>query len=83
MEVTGFKKSQLQVYLNDLVRLEYLKQIGFANKGFKYKISYNDNIMRVRKDLKEEFAKQLRQLKLDANGSHRKLNGSKTETTEV
>jgi hypothetical protein len=83
MEVTGFKKSQLQVYLNDLVRLEYLKQIGFANKGFKYKISYNDNIMRVRKDLKEEFAKQLRQLKLDANGSQRKLNGSKMETAVV
>lgn len=83
MEVTGFKKSQLQVYLNDLVRLEYLKQIGFANKGFKYKISYNDNIMRVRKDLKEEFAKQLRQLKSDTNGSQRKLNGSKTETTVV
>jgi len=83
MEVTGFKKSQLQVYLNDLVRLEYLKQIGFANKGFKYKISYNDNIMRVRKDLKEEFAKQLRQLKLDANGSQRKLNGSKTEAKTI
>ena len=83
MEVTGFKKSQLQVYLNDLVRLEYLKQIGFANKGFKYKISYNDNIMRVRKDLKEEFAKQLRQLKLDANGSQRKLNGSKMETKTI
>lgn len=83
MEVTGFKKSQLQVYLNDLVRLEYLKQIGFANKGFKYKISYNDNIMRVRKDLKEEFAKQLRQLKSDTNGSQRKLNGSKTETAVV
>jgi DNA primase catalytic core len=83
MEVTGFKKSQLQVYLNDLVRLEYLKQIGFANKGFKYKISYNDNIMRVRKDLKEEFAKQLRQLKLDANGSQRKLNGSQTETKTI
>ncbi|WP_411812421.1 CHC2 zinc finger domain-containing protein [Chryseobacterium scophthalmum] len=76
MEVTGFKKSQLQVYLNDLVRLEYLKQIGFANKGFKYKISYNDNIQRVRKDLKEEFAKQIKQLKSEANGSRRKLNGS-------
>ena len=83
MEVTGFKKSQLQVYLNDLVRLEYLKQIGFANKGFKYKISYNDNIMRVRKDLKEEFAKQLRQLKTEAKGSQRKLNGSKTETKTI
>lgn len=81
MEVTGFKKSQLQVYLNDLVRLEYLKQIGFANKGFRYKISYNDNIMKVRKDLKEEFAKQIKQLKSEANGSQRKPNGSKTETT--
>ncbi len=63
MEVTGFKKTQLQFYLNDLVRLEYLKQIGFANKGFKYKISYSDNILRIRKDLKEEFEKQLQELK--------------------
>ncbi|CAD7807235.1 DNA primase [Chryseobacterium aquaeductus] len=63
MEVTGFKKTQLQFYLNDLVRLEYLKQIGFANKGFKYKISYSDNIQKVRKDLKEAFNKQLEELK--------------------
>jgi len=63
MEVTGFKKTQLQFYLNDLVRLEYLKQIGFANKGFKYKISYSDNIQKVRKDLKEAFTKQLEDLK--------------------
>lgn len=63
MEVTGFKKTQLQFYLNDLVRLEYLKQIGFANKGFRYKISYSDNIQKVRKDLKEAFGKQLEELK--------------------
>ncbi|WP_294315198.1 CHC2 zinc finger domain-containing protein [uncultured Chryseobacterium sp.] len=63
MAVTGFKKTQLQFYLNELVRLEYLKQIGFANKGFTYKISYNDNIQRVRKDLKEAFIKQLEELK--------------------
>ncbi len=63
MEVTGFKKTQLQFYLNDLVRLEYLKQIGFANKGFRYKISYNDNIQKVRKDLKEAFTKQIKELK--------------------
>lgn len=66
MEVTGFKKTQLQFYLNDLVRLEYLKQIGFANKGFKYQISYSDNIQKVRKDLKEAFTKQLEQLKVNA-----------------
>ncbi|MGS0749229.1 hypothetical protein [Halpernia sp. GG3] len=63
MEVTGFKKTQLQFYLNDLVRLEYLKQIGFANKGFRYKISYSDNIQKVRKELKEAFAKQVEELK--------------------
>ena len=63
MEVTGFKKTQLQFYLNDLVRLEYLKQIGFANKGFRYKISYSDNIQKVRKELKEAFAKQVDELK--------------------
>jgi len=63
MEVTGFKKTQLQFYLNDLVRLEYLKQIGFANKGFKYKISYSDNIQKVRKELKDSFTKQLEELK--------------------
>lgn len=66
MEITGFKKTQLQFYLNELVRLEYLKQIGFANKGFKYKISYNDNIQRVRKELKDSFTKQLEELKLNA-----------------
>lgn len=76
MEVTGFKKTQLQFYLNDLVRLEYLKQIGFANKGFRYKISYSDNIQKVRKDLKEAFGKQIGELKVNATEHKRTLNGS-------
>ena len=80
MEITGFKKTQLQFYLNELVRLEYLKQIGFANKGFKYKISYNDNIQRVRKELKDSFTKQLEQLKLNATEHKRTLNGNQTNT---
>ena len=67
MEITGFKKTQLQFYLNDLVRLEYLKQIGFANKGYKYKISYNDNIQKIRKELKEAFTKQLEKLKVNTS----------------
>lgn len=78
MEITGFKKTQLQFYLNELVRLEYLKQIGFANKGFRYKISYSDNIQKVRKDLKEAFGKQLEELKLNATEHKRTPNGSKT-----
>ncbi|PWW19221.1 DNA primase [Chryseobacterium sp. AG844] len=80
MEITGFKKTQLQFYLNELVRLEYLKQIGFANKGFKYRISYSDNIQKVRKDLKEAFTKQLEQLKSNATEHKRTPNGSKTNT---
>lgn len=57
MEYTGFKKSQLQVYLNELVRLEYLKQKGFVNKGFTYKIGYSDDIGKVRQELKDHFKK--------------------------
>lgn len=69
METTGFKKSQLQVYLNDLVRLEYLKQKGFVNKGFTYKIGYSDDIQKVRQELKEHFRKIIEKLKPEANGS--------------
>lgn len=69
MESTGFKKSQLQVYLNELVRLEYLKQKGFVNKGFTYKIGYSDDIQKVRQELKEHFHKIIEKLKPDANGN--------------
>ena len=73
MEVTGFKKSQLQVYLNELVRYGYLKQTGHPNKGFKYKMSYNDDIKKVRNDLKTHFKDQVSQLRAEASGN-------KTET---
>lgn len=69
MEYTGFKKSQLQVYLNELVRLEYLKQKGFVNKGFTYKIGYSDDIGKVRQELKDHFKKIIDKLKLDATGN--------------
>ena len=69
MEYTGFKKSQLQVYLNELVRLEYLKQKGFVNKGFTYKIGYSDDIGKVRQELKDHFRRIIEKLKLDASGS--------------
>lgn len=73
MESTGFKKSQLQVYLNELVRLEYLKQKGFVNKGFTYKIGYSDDIQKVRQELKDHFHMIIKKLKTETNGS-------KTET---
>ncbi|TAF62586.1 MAG: hypothetical protein EAZ58_12350, partial [Flavobacterium sp.] len=62
MEVTGFKKTQLQHYINQLVQLEYLKQYGHGNKGYKYKIFHFDDIQSVRKKLKDHFIKQINQL---------------------
>ena len=67
MEVTGFKKTQLQHYINQLVQLEYIKQFGHGNKGYKYKIAYFDDIQSVRKKLKEHFTKQIQQLKPNTN----------------
>ena len=76
METTGFKKTQLQHYINQLVQLEYIKQFGHGNKGFKYKISYFDDIQSVRKKLKEHFKKQIEQLK--ANTTEHKTNANRT-----
>ena len=67
MEVTGFKKTQLQHYINQLVQLEYIKQFGHGNKGYKYKIAYFDDIQSVRKKLKEHFTKQIQNLKPNTN----------------
>ncbi len=63
MEVTGLKKTQLQHYLNELVRYEYLKQKGFSNRGFKYKINDVDNHQKTRELLKNHFRDLLNTLK--------------------
>lgn len=62
MEATGFKKTQLQHYLNQLVQLEYVKQYGHGNKGYKYRINHFDDIQSVRRKLKEHFTKQIQLL---------------------
>lgn len=67
MEVTGFKKTQLQHYINQLVQLEYLKQYGHGNKGYKYKIFHFDDIQSIRKKLKDHFIKQIQNLKPNTN----------------
>ena len=67
MEATGFKKTQLQYYINQLVQLEYIKQYGHVNKGYKYKIFHFDDIQSVRKKLKDHFIKQIQQLKPNTN----------------
>jgi DNA primase catalytic core len=69
MEATGFKKTQLQYYINQLVQLEYIKQYGHGNKGYKYKIFHFDDIQSVRKKLKDHFIKQIQNLKPNTNGN--------------
>jgi DNA primase len=59
MQATGLKKSQLQIHLNKLVQLEYLKQYGYQNKGFKYRIAYWDNMKNLRDKLKLDLEQQL------------------------
>lgn len=60
---TGVSKTQQHYYLNRLLELEYIKQFGFANRGFKYQISYWDNMAALRARIKDSLENQLQQLK--------------------
>ncbi len=62
MEITGLKKSQLQVNLTRLVELEYLNQMGAQNKGYKYKIAHWDSMQMMRTKLKDFLTNQLEKL---------------------
>jgi hypothetical protein len=61
-EATGVSKTQQHYYIQKLVNLEYLKQNGFANRGFTYKIVYWDNIAAVRAKIKDNLNNQLNEL---------------------
>ena len=62
MAATGVKKTQEHYYINRLTELEYIRQFGFANRGFKYKIAYWDNIETVRAKIKTDLQNQLQSL---------------------
>jgi DNA primase len=62
-------KSQIHRYLQSLLELEYIKQIGgFANKGLKYKVDYWDDYQRLRIKIKEKLLLQIENLK-QSNGT--------------
>ncbi len=61
-EATGVSKTQQHYYIQKLVGLEYLKQNGFANRGFTYKIVQWDNIAAVRARIKDNLNNQLNEL---------------------
>ena len=53
-------KSQLHRYIQDLIELEYIQQSsGHINRGYKYKISYWDNVDKMRSTIKTQLTKQL------------------------
>ena len=59
---TGVSKTQQHRYMQQLVYLEYVQQNGFANRGFKYKITFWDNMTGTRAKIKESLAIQLEAL---------------------
>jgi len=53
-------KTQLHRYINDLLDLEYIRQVGgYANRGYEYKILYWDNIRALRAKVKRHLQGQL------------------------
>ena len=56
-------KTQCFRYMEDLELLEYVQKVGgYANRGFKYKIVFWDDIEKTRSKVKEELNKQLNSL---------------------
>ncbi len=63
-------KTQLHRYLNELIELEYLQQSGgYSNKGFKYKISYWDNITKLRNEIRDYLFNQIESLAFQSVGT--------------
>jgi DNA-binding IclR family transcriptional regulator len=63
-QLFNMSKTQLQRFINTLLELEYIKQVGgYQNKGIKYKIAYWDNHQKLRIEIKDFLYKQINQLK--------------------
>jgi energy-coupling factor transporter ATP-binding protein EcfA2 len=62
-------KTQCFRYMEDLELLEYIQKTGgYANKGFKYKIVFWDDMQSVREKIKSELHSQLEKLIAPAYG---------------
>lgn len=61
-------KSQCFRYMEDLELLEYVQRTGgYANRGFKYKIIFWDNMETIRQKIKDDLNKQLDELVTKTN----------------
>ena len=61
-KATGVSKTQQHRYLSQLVELEYVRQFGFANRGYRYKIAHWDDQSALRSQLKAHLNQQLTNL---------------------
>lgn len=62
----NMSKTRLHRYINDLVQLEYIQQTGgYANKGYRYKITYWDDIEALRAKIKKQLDGQIDDLPKD------------------
>ena len=56
---TGTSKTQQHRYLAKLVELEYVRQNGFANRGYRYRIAHWDDQGALRKRIREQLDEQI------------------------
>src|SRR5690554_5401447 len=62
-QATGVSNTGLHRYLNALIDLEYISICGgYQNRGLKYKISYWDNISKLRSEIQQYLLNQLDKL---------------------
>lgn len=58
--VLHISKTQLHRYMYELISLEYLQQTGgYANKGFKYRVTYWDNLQKLRGEIQGYLFNQI------------------------
>jgi len=67
--IAGVSKTQQHRYISQLVELEYLRQWGFANRGYRYRIAHWDDAQGLRHRIKEDLEMQLRKLKEERQGT--------------
>jgi Fic family protein len=62
-QALNVSKAQIHRYLNTLQQMEYIQQTGgYANKGFKFKITYWDNYTALRDRIRKHLDEQLQHL---------------------
>jgi hypothetical protein len=62
-QALNLSKTSLFRHLNNLIELEYISTSGgYQNRGLKYKISYWDNVTKLREQIKEYLNNQLNSL---------------------